>query len=60
VSTWLDEHAPLRRLIIFNRSTHSIMKPNTRWEALRNLVASVVSSDQIRGIFWVVTGTIDG
>jgi len=55
-------HASLRSLIIFNSSTDSIMKPATRCSKTSNPQAfvGVVSSDQIRGMFWVVTGTMDG
>jgi len=60
VSTWMEEHAPLQWLIIFNSSTDSIMKPDARWKELRNLFREFVSRDQIRGMFWVVTGTTDG
>jgi len=55
----MEEHAPLPRLIILNSSTDSIMKPDAGYERTYKPFASVVSSDEIRGMFWVVTGTID-
>jgi len=60
VSTWMEEHAPLRRLIIFNSSTDLIMKRDMRCARTLKPFARVVSSDQIRGMFRVVTRTLDG
>jgi len=38
-----EEHASLRRLIIFNSSTDLIMKSDTRWEELRNLLRELLA-----------------
>jgi len=43
VSLWMEEHAPLGRWIIFNSSTDSIMKPDTRWKELRNLLQELLA-----------------
>jgi len=56
----MEEQAPLGRLIIFNSSTDLIIKPDLRCARTLNPFVRVVSSNQIRGMFWVVTGTIDG
>ena len=60
MSTWMEVHAALPRFIIFNGSTDSIMKPDTRCARTLKPFARVVSSDQITGMFLVVTRTIDG
>jgi len=43
VSTRMEEHASLRRLILFNSSTDPIMKPDTWWEELTNLLRDLLA-----------------
>ena len=43
MSTSMEEHALLRSLIIFNSSTDSLTKPDTRWKELRQLLQELLA-----------------